>query len=86
MDKWESINQDGYVVAVSPRSVNFILVDDLKAIVMNVLLVQEANVLRRPVISDQDLDFIFLDASCLFKNAIVGRRDLVAEEPIPLLV
>ena len=71
VDERESVHQDGYVVAVGSRSVYFILVDDLKAIVMNVLLVQEANVLRRPVISHQDLGWVILNSFGFFENAIV---------------
>ena len=52
-----------------------ILIDDLQTIVINVLLVDQLDVLRRSVIAPKILNVIHLNAPRLLCNAVACRRD-----------
>ena len=87
MDHWKSINQYRHIIAVAvPRSfvlADGILVDDLKKIVMDVLLVDQGDVLGGTVITFQDLDKVFLDLSGLLNDMVVRICQCILKEPVP---
>lgn len=64
----------------------FILVDDLQAVVVDVLLVQQVDVLALPAVLPQHLHMVALDLAGLFQNAVVGAGDAVLEKTLPLAV
>lgn len=75
MDHRKSINQDRHIIAVAV-SCSFvladgILVDDLKKVVMNVLLVNQGNILGRTVITLQDLDKVLLNLPGLLNDMVI---------------
>ena len=49
-------------------------------------LVDERDVLRRAVVTLQELDVVLLDADGLLDDAVVGTGDLLVEELLPLRV
>jgi hypothetical protein len=60
-----------------------ILVDDLQAVVVDVLFVQKVDVLGRTVISLEYLDVVVLDLSGLLDNAFIGVGYAFSKEPFP---
>ena len=91
VDHRQTVDQNGHVVAIGvlgaalARS-DLVLVDHLQAVIVDVLLVEEADVLGRAIVSLQNLDVVLLDADGLLNDAFVGSSDLLGEEPIPLRV
>ncbi len=63
---------------------DLVLVNDLQLIIVDVRLVNQRNVLRRPIIAPEDLDVVLLDTRRLLDDAIVGTCDLRREELLPL--
>ena len=63
---------------------NLVLVDHLQPVVVDVLHVDQIDVLAGTVVPLQDLDVVLLDARGLLDDALVGARDFLREEPIPL--
>ena len=80
----QAVHEHRHIVPVGPRPLHLILVDDLKAVVVNVPLVDQLDVLAAAVIALEHLDMVFLDACGLFHDAVVGPGDLLAEEVLPL--
>ena len=62
------------------------LVKHLEAVAVNMYLVDETNVLRRAIITVQDLDVVFLDQPGLVLDARRRRSDDLVEEMRPLIV
>ena len=87
MNQREPINEDGNVIAVAVLGTflfaDGILVDDLKPVVMNVLLIDERNVLGRTIITLQNLNIILLDFTGLFCNAVIRICNAIREEAFP---
>jgi hypothetical protein len=65
-------------------AIDFVLVDDLQAVVVDVLLVDQVDVLDRAVVALEYLDVVFLDARGLFDDAVVGAGNAGTEEALPL--
>ena len=89
MHQREAVDEDGDVVAVGVASAalapaDLVLVDDLQAVVVDVRLVDQGDVLGRAVVAGEELDVVFLDADRLVDDALVRAGDLLAEEPVPL--
>lgn len=88
MDQGQAVYQDRHVIAVViPRPLRLadnILVDDLEAVVVDVLLVDEGDVLALACVPAEDLHRVLLDAAGLVLNAVVGVGDALAEKPLPL--
>ena len=85
----QAVDEDRDVVAVRAARPavalpDLVLVDDLQPVVVDVGLVDELDVLRRPVVALEDLDVVLLDADGLLGDAIVRTGDLLGEEPFPL--
>ena len=87
MDHWESIDQDRYIITVAvPCSfilTDSVLIDDLKKIIMDVLLVDQGDVLGGAIITLQDLDKVLLDLPSLLNDMIIWIRQGVFKEPVP---
>ena len=62
------------------------LVKHLEAVAVNMYLVDETNVLRRAIVTVQDLDVVFLDQPGLVLDARRRRGDDLVEEMRPLIV
>ena len=63
-----------------------VLVDDLKRVVVDVLLVDEPHVLCRAVVALENLDVVFLYLARLLKRLLALVGDLSLEEAFPLAV
>jgi hypothetical protein len=91
VDERQAIDEDSDVVAVAAGRPavalgDLVLVEDLEVVVVDVGLVDQLDVLRRPVVAGEDLDGILLDAAGLVLGRVVGARDTVREEPPPLRI
>ena len=85
----QAIDQDGHVVSVRACGAavpltDLVLVDHLQAIVVNILLIDQQDVLRRAIVPLQQLDVILLDAHRLLDDAIVRPGDPLGKELLPL--
>ena len=87
MHKRQSIDEYRYIVAsIVVSLLLFVLVYDLKVVVMDVLLVNQVDVLRFTSVSFEDLDMVFLYLGCLGFNAFVLVGNYIIEETLPLAV
>ena len=88
MDHREAVDEDGHIVSVAmTRSfilTDRILIDDLKKIVMDVLLVNQRDILGGAIIPLQDLYKILLDLPGLLYDMVVRIRQRILEKPVPL--
>ena len=72
-----------------PRAVclfYLILVDDLQAVVVDVLLVDQCDIFGTAIISVQHLHIIFLNLPGLFRNMLVGVGNYITEKLPPLRI
>ena len=83
----QAVNQHGHVVAhVTGTRALFVLVDDLQAVVVDVLLVQQIDVFACTAVLPQYLHMVVLDLARLFHDALVGAGNAILEETLPLRV
>ena len=62
MDERQTVDQNGHIVARIVLALGFlVLIDDLQAVVVNILFIYELNILRSSVIPVEHLDMIRLD-------------------------
>ena len=61
----------------------FVLVDDLQAIVVDILLIDEGDVFRRAVVAVQNLHIVLLDAPRLFNDAVVFPCNTTRKKLLP---
>ena len=87
MDHREAVDQDRHIIAIAvPRSfilADGILIDDLKKVVMDVLLINQGDVFGGTVITLQDLNKVFLNLPRLFNNMIVRVCQGIIKESVP---
>ncbi len=90
MDHGQAVYQNRHIIAVIVSGPvlfpNNVLVDDLEAVVVDVLFINEGNVLAFAGISPEDLNIIFLDAAAFVLNLIVCDGNTRSEKPLPLAV
>ena len=86
MNQRQAVDQDRHVVAVRVRARDLVLVDDLQSVVVDVLLVDQADVLRGAVVALEDLDVVLLNPRGLLDDPLVLAGDLLREEALPLAV
>ena len=90
MNQWKAVDQNRHIVAIiMPRTVrllHLILVDDLQAVVMDVLLVDQRDIFGTAVIPVQHLHVIFLNLPGLFGNVLVGVGNYITEKLPPLRI
>ena len=90
MNKRESVNKYSYIVSVIVLGAfslrYFILIDNLKTVVMNVLLIDESDVLRCSIISLNNLNIVFLNLASLVFNSFILISNGILEEEIPFII
>ena len=90
MYQGQAVDQHRHIVAVVVLGplllAHLILVDDLEAVVVDVLLVDEGNVLGGAVVPAEHLHEVLLDLPGLLHDVFVGVGNGVLEELLPLAV
>ena len=87
MDKGQTVHQNGHIVAGVMVALAFlVLIDDLQAVVVNVLFVYELNVLGSSVISAEHLYMVGLNGAAFLNDAFVGIGKHFREETLPFAV
>ena len=83
----EAIDEDGHVVAVVTRAaLGRVLVDDLQAVVVDISLVEDADISALAVVELESLHIVLLYQPSLFDDAIVLIGQDGGVEPPPLRV
>ena len=90
MNQRKAVDQNRHIVAViMPCAVclfYLILVDDLQAVVMDVLLVDQRDIFGAAIIPVQHLHIVFLNLPGLFGNMLVGVGNYITEKLPPLRI
>ena len=87
MNQRQTVYQNCDIIAVIIVAAVFhILVNDLQAVVVDVLFIQQRNIDRRAVLAGQVLNVVLLDAAGLFFDAIVRVGDFILKEEVPLFI
>ena len=90
MYQGQAVDQHRHIVAVVVLGplllAHLILVDDLEAVVVDVLLVDEGDIFGGAVVPAEHLHEVLLDLPSLLHDMLVGVGDGVGEEPLPLAV
>ena len=90
MNQWKAVDQNRHIIAViMPCAVclfYLILVDDLQAVVVDVLLVDQRDIFGTAIIPVQYLHIIFLNLPGLFGNMFVGVGNYITEKLPPLCI
>jgi len=87
VDQREAIDEDGDVVPCFIGTCSlFILVNHLKAIVMDVFFVDEVNVLGSAVVTPEKLFIVGLNFSGLFDDAFAAIGKSLGKEALPFSV
>ena len=84
MDEWEAIDEDRHIVTVVPRpAIGGVLVDDLQAVVVDILPVEDAEVFLLAVVEEKGLHVVLLDEPRLLHDAVVliGQDSIVESFP-----
>ena len=86
----QTIDQHRHIIAIIMRSAllsgDGILMDDLQAIVMDALFVDELNVFALPAVPAKHLHIVLLNQARLFKNAGIAIRQHFIPKPLPFAV
>ena len=84
MHQGQSVYQNGHIVSVGALSVKcFILIDDLQAVVVNVVLVDEIDVFHRTVVACQKLNVIFLNDGRFLFYPVITVSNFAVEKLFP---
>ena len=90
MNQRKAVDQNRHIVAIiMPCAVclfYLILVDDLQAVVMDVLLVDQRDIFGTSIIPVQYLHIVFLNLPGLFGNMLVGVGNYITEKLPPLRI
>ena len=87
MNQRQTVYQNRDIIAVIiVAAVLHILVNDLQAVVVDVLFIQQCDIDRRAVLAGQVLNVVLLDAAGLFFNAIVRIGDFILKEEVPFFI
>ena len=87
MNQRQTVYQNCDIIAVIIVAAVFhILVNDLQAVVVDVLFIQQRNIDRRAVLAGQVLNVVLLDAAGLFFDTIVCVGDFILKEGVPFLI
>ena len=87
MNQRQTVYQNCDIIAVIiVAAVLHILVNDLQAVVVDVLFIQQCNVDRRAVLTGQVLNVVLLDAAGLFFDAIVRVGDFILKKEVPFFI
>ena len=87
VDQRKAVHKHGHIVAVLTLPTLWsILVDDLKTVVVDVILVNETDIDHGPVVPPDGLHMILLNQCRPLRDAAVGVGQDTREKPIPLAV
>ena len=90
MNQWKAVDQNRHIIAViMPCAIclfYLILVDDLQAVVMDVLFVDQCDIFGTAIIPVQYLHIIFLNLPGLFGNMLVGVGNHITEKLLPFRI
>ena len=90
MNQRKAVDQNRHIIAViMPCAVclfYLILVDDLQAVVMDVLFVDQRDIFGTSIIPVQHLHIVFLNLPGLFGNMLVGVGNYITEKLPPLRI
>ena len=90
MNQRKAVDQNRHIVAIiMPRTVrllHLVLVDDLQAVVMDVLFVDQRDIFGTSIIPVQYLHIVFLNLPGLFGNMLVGVGNYITEKLPPLRI
>ena len=90
VDSRKPVNQDCDIVSIAAAGTffgaNFILVDDLQAVVMNMVLIQQSNIFRAAIVLAERLYIVFLETPCFLYNSVFVWCNAMSKEPIPFTV
>ena len=90
MNQRKAVDQNRHIVAIiMPRTVrllHLVLVDDLQAVVVDVLFVDQCDIFGTSIIPVQYLHIVFLNLSGLFGNMFVGVGNYITEKLPPLRI
>ena len=90
MNQRKAVDQNRHIVAViMPCAVclfYLILVDDLQAVVMDVLFIDQCDIFGTAIIPVQYLHIVFLNLLGLFRNMLVGVGNYITEKLLPLRI
>ena len=90
MNQRKAVDQNRHIVAViMPCAVclfYLILVDDLQAVVVDILLVDQRDIFGAAIIPVQHLHIVFLNLPGLFGNMLVGVGNYITEKLLPLRI
>ena len=87
MNQRQTVYQNRDIIAVIiVAAILDILVNDLQAVVVDVLFIQQRDIDRRAVLTGQVLNVVLLDAASLFFDAIVRIGDFILKEEVPLFI
>ena len=87
MNQRQTVYQNCDIIAVIiVAAVLHILVNDLQAVVVDVLFIQQCNVDRRAVLAGQVLNVVLLDAAGLFFDTIVCVGDFILKKEVPFFI
>ena len=90
MNQRKAVDQNRHIVAViMPCAVclfYLILVDDLQAVVVDILLVDQRDIFGASIIPVQHLHIVFLNLPGLFGNMLVGVGNYITEKLLPLRI
>ena len=86
MDKRQTVDQNGHIIACVVSAFGFfILVDNLKAIIVNILFVNKLNILRSAVLA-KHLHMIGLHGAAFLYDSLIRVGKRFRKEPLPLAV
>ena len=87
MDKRQTIDQNGHVIACVVSAFGFfILVDNLKAVIVNILFVNKLKILGSSIIPAKHLHMIGLHGAAFLYDTLVRISKRFRKEPLPLTV
>ena len=87
MHQRKTVHQYGNVITIGARSVlDFVLVDDLQRIVVDIAFVEQINIFDRSVVACQQLDEILLNNGGFIDDARIGIGNTTCKETRPLRV
>ena len=87
VDEWQAIDEDRHIVTVVPRpALGGVLVDDLQAVVVDILPVEDAEVFLLAVVEEKGLHVVLLDEPRLLHDAVVLVGKDGGIEVLPLRV
>ena len=90
MNQRKAVDQNRHIVAIiMPRTVrllHLVLVDDLQAVVVDVLFVDQCDIFGTAIIPVQYLHIVFLNLPGLFRNMLVGVGNYITEKLPPLRI